>query len=312
RLVHPGRPFLCLTPRLVRIADVLNRRGTPALPAARVARNRWSDLESALPEGWTPELSSQLISVAASDLEQAQQTASRSGADVLVFADADQDVDDGVIAPLSWWQHVCDYAVSVAPATDNTDDWLATYQRESEQLNRAGYEAFRGAAAGVLAVPRALFVAAGGLEVTAGVEWQIDLAYRLAQRGAVFVLAPDVAVERPAATAHISTLTESIPLLPERRSDWRRAHDVPTLHVVVDCKSAPDAAAATIAGVLDGEYRDLSITVVGWADGNPPWDDPRVQLLDAATASFPSPFRLEVPAGCLLEPFSIRRMLNRM
>lgn len=293
---------------------MLNRRAAPAATTVRVVRNRWSDLESAPPEDWAPRLTRTVCPVGPGSVVDAQAAAARSQADLLVFVDHEHEPDQPTLDKLSWWQHVCHYAVSVASDVDpgGEDDWLTAYQRESDQLNRAGYEAFRGAAAGAFVVARELFETAGGIDVTAGADWQLDLAYRLAQRGAVFVAATDTKVSRASARTDTAALTDRIPLLPERRPDWRQSHAVPTLHVVVDCATAPDAAAATIDGVLDGEFRDLSISVVGWTGATAPSDDPRLALHAAAQPSFPIPFRLELPAGCVLAPYSVRRMLNRM
>jgi hypothetical protein len=70
---------------------------------------------------------------------------------------------------------------------------------------------------------------------------------------------------------------------------------------------------STLDGVLDGEYRDVAVTVVGASPSGSRSSDPRVSYIDAVSGtSAPVPFRLEIPAGCVLQPFSIRRMLNRM
>lgn len=282
----------------------------------RVARNRWRDLESAPPPDWVPDLTHTTIAVSTSALAAAQTAADTSDADVLILTEQQQPVADALVTRLLWWQHSCDYVVCVATngaATD--DDWLTRYQRETDDLNRAGFEAWRGGAAGTLAVRRRLFAAAGGLTGTVETGWQLELAYRLAQRGAVFVADQEATEARPPALEATTDVQEVIPLLPERRADWRRTHRVPLVHVVLDCAATPAATATTLDGILHGEYRDVAVSVVGApaaavADPN---DDPRVHLVDEIPAtSFPIPFRLEIPAGCVLQPFSIRRMLNRM
>ena len=231
---------------------------------------------------------------------------------MLVFTDEGDPLDDTLIARLLWWQHQCGYAVSIASDSD-ADDWLARYQRDTDYLDRGGFEAWRGAATGTLAVPRQLLAAAGGVNVDAGAGWQLDLAYRLAQRGAVFIADAQAPASRPMAMDVPAELRELIPLLPERRPDWRQTHALSTIHVLVDCTTAPDAAELTIEGVLTGEYRDVAVTVVGAPPGVTRSADPRVSYVDVmASTSAPVPFRLEIPAGCVLQAFSIRRMLNRM
>ena len=296
----------------MRIADVLGRRAAPAPQVARVGRNRWRDLESAPPEGWAPQQTHAVITVSPTDVSAARAAAARSSADVLLFVREGEQIDDAVIARLLWWQHQCGYAVSIA--TDaGADDWLARYQRDTDYLNRSGFVAWRGAAAGAMAVPRQLLTAAGGVSGESGTGWQLELSYRLAQRGAVFVADAEAAASRSTATSLPAELQQVIPLLPERRSDWRQTHALSTIHVLVDCATAPEAAELTLDGVLSGEYRDVAVGVVGAPPGVTRSTDPRVSYVDVVPAtSTPVPFRLEIPAGCVLKSFSIRRMLNRM
>jgi hypothetical protein len=259
-------------------------------------------------------LTHSVIPVSPADLPDAQSRADRADTDVLILADPQRPPDDSLVAQLLWWQHQCGYAVSIATNTGaGVEDWLTRYQQDSDYLDRSGFEAWRGAAAGVLAVPRQILTAAGGLNAGAGPGWQLDLAYRLAQRGAVFVADPDAVSDRAPAIEAPADLQQVIPLLPERRPDWRETHAVPAIHVVVDCATDAEAAATTLDGVLDGEYRDVAVTVVGASPSGSRSSDPRVSYIDAVSGtSAPVPFRLEIPAGCVLQPFSIRRMLNRM
>ena len=246
------------------------------------------------------------------DVSAARAAAERSSADVLVFADEAGQIDEAVIVRLLWWQQQCGYAVSIATDAD-ADDWLARYQRDTDYLDRGGFEAWRGAAAGAVAVPRQLLTAAGGVSVDAGTGWQLELSYRLAQRGAVFVADAEAAASRSTVTGSPAELQQVVPLLPERRSDWRQPHTVSTVHVLVDCATAPEAAELTLDGVLSGEYRDVAVGVIGAPPGVTRSTDPRVSYVDVVPAtSAPVPFRLEIPAGCVLQAFSIRRMLNRM
>ena len=284
-------------------------------PSARVGRNRWSDLEAAPPPDWAPQLTHSVVGVSSADLVSAQAAAGGADADVLILADGQHVPDSSLVARLLWWQHQCSYAVSIATSSGaDAEDWLTRFQRDSDYLDRAGFEAWRGAAFGTLAVPRDLFAAAGGLSAAAGAGWQLELAYRLAQAGAVFVADAEATAPRTAALDVAADLHDVVPLLPERRPDWRQTHAVPMVHVVVDCHAAPEVAAETIDGVLEGEYRDVSVTIVGTAnDTSTRSADPRVSSADSVpSSSFPMPFRLEIPAGCVLQPFSIRRMLNRM
>lgn len=297
----------------MRIADVLGRRSTPAPQAARVGRNRWRELESAPPEGWAPQLTHTVIVLSPSELARAQAAIDGSNADVLVLTEEDRTPDAALLARLVWWQHQCSYAVSVATVDPDHEDWLARYQRDTDYLDRAGFEAWRGAAAWVLAVPRRLLTAAGGISTDAGTGWQLELAYRLAQRGAVFVADAEATIARSSASDVAAPLQQVIPLLPERRPDWRQTHAIPTIHVVVDCTTAPEAADATVDGVLVSEYRDIAVSVVGAPSSATRSTDPRVSYVDVVpVTSAPVPFRLEIPAGCVLQVFSIRRMLNRM
>jgi hypothetical protein len=277
-------------------------------------RRKLPELEPAPSGDWVPRLSHATIAVSPTEIDTAAHAVAGTAADVLILADPDHVPDTELVTQLLWWQHQCHYAVSIATAAGADEgDWLSQFQRDSDFLDRAGFEAWRGAAAGTLAVPRDALVAAGGLNAAAGSGWQLELAYRLAQRGAVFIADDNANERRRSPMEATPELFDVIPLLPERRPDWRATHRVALMHVVLDCQTAPVAAGTTLAGVLDGEYRDVAVSVVGWPRGQDAPTDERVSYVDAVpVSSDPVPFRLELPAGCVVQPFSVRRMLNRM
>lgn len=231
-----------------------------------------------------------------------------------------------------------------------TGRWTAPHQWVEEHLERtdrlttnpaSSYLVHVGASA---SVRRDLYLDTGGLDPAMKASEDIELGYRLAQQGAVFV--PD----SEARSWHLGRSTlmgaqEAVnrynrPFVTDRVPDlrhWRtkgRFYSVPWVEVVVEAAGHSfEEVRHSVNGALTGAVADVHAVVVG------PWSrlsdtrhrlledpdrelrmvraelvgDPRVRFAEELTrTAFPAPFRLLLPAGWSPGPDTVRRLAREM
>jgi GT2 family glycosyltransferase len=223
-------------------------------------------------------------------------------------------------------------------------DWVEDYLARTEQLTRNPTKSYLVHTGACASVGRDLYLRAGGMDDELKLGEDVELGYRLAQRGAVFV--PD----RDACSWHLgrSTLMQrqetvnryNRPFVTDRMPDlrhWRakrRSYTVPWVQVVVEAAGHPfDEVRASVQGALTGSVADVEVLVVGpWSRlsderrsplADPDGDlrllraefrgEPRVRFLgEVPDTAFPATFRLLLPAGWSPGPDSVRRLALEM
>ncbi|MFC7644646.1 glycosyltransferase family 2 protein [Streptosporangium lutulentum] len=196
-----------------------------------------------------------------------------------------------------------------------------------------------------VSLPKALFRAVGGTDLSLTLGEDTELGYRLTQTGAVFV--PDTG----ALSWHLGTTTamrrsqdvrrHNDPFIADRvpyrrylRTDPGRQWLVPYVDVVVDTLGAAfEDVRASVDGALASTLPDLRVTVVGpWssltADRRAPLDDPLLDLRliqgqyahdsrvsfveEVSPTASPTPFRLTCPAGWVPGAESLALLVEQM
>ena len=280
--------------------------------------------------------------------------------EVLHWLDADMVPERDHVAHQMKWHHVSDHVVVLGhkifvdtvelPSVDavheavrsgrladlladrrvDQHDWVEHIWDRTDELRGAGFRAFHVHVGATGSVARALYHEAGGMDTSLKFGEDIELGYRLAMRGAVFV------GERAATGWHLghSNLMQrglevqryQAPFVAQRVPDFRkfredsgRTYRVPFIEVVVDAEGhAWDEVKFTVDGVMQARPADLVCLVVGrWGDldqkrRHPLQDelleerlileeyanDARVTFIEKLPGSaFPVQFRLHLPAG---------------
>lgn len=273
------------------------------------------------------------------------------------------------------WHHVIDHAVVVghkrfvdrqelpsvsdvrtAVADERLDDlfsgrwteehrWVEDIWRSTDDLRTAGFRAFHVHVGATGSVRRDLYEQAGGMDTSLKLSEDVELGYRLAMRGAVFI------AERGATSLHLGRshlmrheqlvqrynapfVAQRVPDFRKFRQDRGRTYRVPYVEVVVEVDGAPwEQVKFTVDGVLRAQPADLHVLLVG------PWSelrngrrellddrdidvrlvheefgsDPRVSLVETVDeSSFPAQFRLRLPVGWSPDDTALERLTNEM
>jgi GT2 family glycosyltransferase len=223
-------------------------------------------------------------------------------------------------------------------------EWVEDYLARTGQLTRNPTKSYLVHTGACASVGRALYHRAGGMDDELKLGEDVELGYRLAQRGAVFV--PD----RDACSWHLgrSTLMQrqetvnryNRPFVTDRMPDlrhWRakrRSYTVPWVQVVVEAAGHPFAEArASVEGALTGSVADVEVLVAGpWSRlsderrsplADPDRDlrllraefrgEPRVRFVEEVPdTAFPATFRLRLPTGWSPGPDTVRRLAAEM
>ena len=208
-------------------------------------------------------------------------------------------------------------------------DWVEEFAAKHDGLNAAAFHAYLVHVGASASVRRDFYETSGGMDSDLKLGEDVELGYRLAQRGAVFV--PD----NEARSWHLGRSTlmrrqEEVnrynrPFVTDRITDlrhWRskgRSYSVPWLQAVVDTEGRSfESVSHTVDGLLRGSVSDIEIVLLGdWTghgdERRPPLEDehldarmlhaeyvgePRVRFQkEVGTTAFPSAWRLELPAG---------------
>ena len=234
---------------------------------------------------------------------------------------------------------------SLFPHDDSEPHWIEEVFSRTNLLNDGDANVFSTFTGATGAMRRSTYDEAGGMDTVLRLGEDTELAYRLAQRGAVFVpetrssswhLGPPTVV-----TAGEASRRWNRPHLAERMSQPRhlrassgRVWPVPLVRAVVDLGDARtasyDVTRTCVDRLLASDEEDLAVTLVApWGsldDGRrsvltDPLSDlhllhewfrsePRVQLAETRPDDvFPSAFRLDVPPAAGVERQTVRRLL---
>jgi GT2 family glycosyltransferase len=208
--------------------------------------------------------------------------------------------------------------------------WVEDIWRRSEELTKAGFRAFHVHVGATASVSRELYADAGGMDVSLKLGEDIELGYRLATKGAVFVAAREARSwhlgrshlmrhEHQVQRYNAPYIAQRIPDFRKFRRDEGRSYRVPLLEVVVDTEGhTSEEVRFTVDGVLRARPADLRCLLVGrWSEldegrRHPLQDalleqrllheeygsDQRVRLVEKVErTAFPTQFRMHLPAG---------------
>ena len=323
-----------------------------------------------------PELRPENTSVLRTSESWGRAHACRQGAefadgDVIHWLDSDMLLHHDEVEAQLRWHHLVDYAVvlghklfmdptegmpSVQDAFEEvragragklfdgrwtaTHDWVEEFVAKHDDLNACTFHAYLVHVGASASVRRDFYLTTGGLDSTLKLGEDVELGYRLAQRGALFV--PD----REARSWHLGRSTVmrrqnevnryNRPFVTDRITDlrhWRkkgRSYSVPWLQAVVDTRGASfEDVTYTVDGLLTGNVADLEVVLLGdWTqqgdERRPPLEDahldarmlhaeyvgePRVHFgADLSATAYPAAWRLVAPAGWSPSRDTLRRM----
>jgi hypothetical protein len=280
--------------------------------------------------------------------------------EVIHWLDADMVPYRDQVAQQMRWHHVLDHAVVLGhkvfvdparlPGAHELHDAVATGRLEqllgdrhidghrwvdeiwqrTDDLRTAGFRAFHVHVGSTASVRRELYSDAGGMDPDLKLGEDIELGYRLAMKGAVFV------GERAARSWHLGRsnlmrheqqvqrynapfVAQRVPDFRKFREDRGRTYRVPYVDVVVETEGhTAEQVRFTVDGVLRAQPGDLRCLLVGaWSELNEERRHPlRDSLLDlrllqeeyahdgrvvlvekVERTSFPAQFRLFLPTG---------------
>ncbi|MFA6576299.1 MAG: hypothetical protein WCS84_12820, partial [Nocardioides sp.] len=196
-------------------------------------------------------------------------------------------------------------------------DWVEQVHQRTDDLRAAGPRAQRAHVGATGSLHRTLYDESGGMGTMLKLGEDIDLGYRLAEVGAVFV--PDRAARSwHLGFTHVMEQREKVndhndPYLCDRVPDMRpkrrlgRLYSVPYVEVVLDVRGETDhhRVVTTVDAVLASTLSDLSVTLLGdWStlddERRSPLADPRLpeRLVQAAYRGDPRVRLLEqLPPG---------------
>jgi GT2 family glycosyltransferase len=298
-----------------------------------------------------------------------------AGGDVVHWLDADMVTFHDEVEAHMRWHHLADYlvvmgyvrfvdhrpgtpapgdvqaAVSAGAADKLFDEaasephsWIVDLAERTDGLRTAGDSAYRVHVTNAASVNTRLLREAGPLDTGLVLGEDTELGYRLAQKGAAFVLAPE------ARSRHLGTsmmmrdgeqvrrynsvfVPDHVPHMRSLRTHPRRQWLVPYVEVVVEAEGASyEDTRATVDGFLASSLNDIEITLVGpWSsvqeDRRNPLDsplldlvlvrglyrnEPRVRYAEQVPATAaPSPYRMLCPSGWVPAPETLRRLVEQ-
>lgn len=239
-----------------------------------------------------------------------------SDGDVVHWLDADMLVEPDQLEAQLRWHHLVDHAVVLGhkwfvdpapllarePAGDGRmheafadsekeRHWVEDVWDRTDDLRASGPRALRVHVGATASLRRGLYDDAGGMDTSLRLGEDIELGYRLAECGAVFI-ADREARSWHLGRSHQQTRQQDVndynrPFLSDRVPDLQaqrrqgRSYQVPYLQVVLDTRGLDHGAViATVDAVLGSSTPDLVVTLLGpWSaitdERTSPLDDPR-------------------------------------
>jgi glycosyltransferase involved in cell wall biosynthesis len=238
-----------------------------------------------------------------------------------------------------------DLAALFADRVVGEHEWVDRIWERTDDLRGAGFRAFHVHVGSTASVGRDLYLDSGGMDPELKLGEDIELGYRLAMKGAVFI------AERSASNWHLGRshlmrhqeqvqrynapfIAQRVPDFRKFRRDSGRLYRVPLVEAVVEVGSHGfEDVAFSVDGILAGRPQDIKCRLVGpWSllhdeRRTPLWDphldlrllqeeyagEPRVDLVEKVESSaFPAQFRLLLPAGWQPGQRTIERMVRVM
>jgi GT2 family glycosyltransferase len=208
--------------------------------------------------------------------------------------------------------------------------WVERIWRRTDDLTKAGFRAFHVHVGATASVTRELYAVSGEMDPALKLGEDVELGYRLAMKGAVFVADRDARSWHLGATTLMRRQSQvqryNAPFIAERVPDFRkfrekrgRMYHVPLIEVVVAVDDhSYEQVKHTVDGVLQALPGDVRCILVGsWSsladERCHPLDDPLLDLRlvkeeyasearvacteQVAATAFPAMFRLHLPAG---------------
>lgn len=218
-------------------------------------------------------------------------------------------------------------------ARSQPHDWVEEVIEKTDGLRRHGSQSFRVHVGATASVRSALLRAAGGMDDSLILGEDIELGFRLAQQGAVFIpdaeaaswhLGPSTVMRRrEQVTRHNEPyLSHRIPMNRHWRRWAGRHWRVPFVDVVIDAREGTyEEVRAMVCAALASTLPDVGVTIIGrWSElgveRRAPLDDPlldlrlihesfahdgRVTFIERLErTSEPAPFRFTCPSGWAL------------
>jgi glycosyltransferase involved in cell wall biosynthesis len=302
--------------------------------------------------------------------------AARAHGDVLHWVDADMLLHRSHVEAHARWHHLLDHAVvtghkvfldpeeglpdpvEVKSAVERDTieallgdrwstghKWVEQFWDRTLDLATAGYRAYQVYVGATASVGRALYQDSGGMNPGLRLGEDIELGYRLSNRGGVFVpdrearswhLGRSLLMDNEQALrryndAHLAAL---LPDLRRLRRPRGRSYSVPILEVVVVAEGQSyEDVRFTVDGVLDSVPGDVRCVVTGpWGslteDRRSPLEDPlldyrllraeyagepRVELVEALPPALsPAVFRMYLPTGWRPGPTTLPMLIKDM
>ncbi|MFV2008682.1 MULTISPECIES: hypothetical protein [unclassified Micromonospora] len=345
--VEPGHPAPTAQVSVLVVGD----GGDPAGAARTVA---------ALRQQRYPDRLLQIVTVTA-DSDFADQVGTAKG-EIIVRIPAGAVPAPDLVSALTRWQQASPAAVSVAvpmifsgraPDPDvivahasagtlgqlfpgsTVEPGLARLIDTTHQLRTADHLVFLAAAGTGYAFQRDRYQA--GSDRFQGAD--VEVAYRLAQAGAVFVPEPAATLWTAAPADSVTAgeradaeLTDLVPFPRERRNRPGRVWQVPLVTVVIPVDQPYQVVRSCVDRLLGGDERDLHVALVGdWAVAGTDSSgtdssradlrllaaeyrsEPRVRMVSSApVTAFPAPYLLRVPARLGVGPRTVRSLVEAM
>ncbi|WBB96466.1 hypothetical protein O7543_22720 [Solwaraspora sp. WMMA2080] len=344
--VEPGHPAPTAQVSVLVVGD----GGDPAGAARTVA---------ALRQQRYPDRLLQIVTVAA-DSAFADEVGTAKG-EIIVRIPAGAVPAPDLVSALTRWQQASPAAVSVAvpmifsgraPDPDvivahasagtlgqlfpgsTVDPGLARLLDTTHQLRTADHLVFLAAAGTGYAFQRDRYQA--GSDQFQGAD--VEVAYRLAQAGAVFVPEPAATLWTAAAADPVAAgradaeLTDLVPFPRERRRRPGRVWQVPLVTAVVPVDQPYQVVRSCVDRLLGGNERDLHVVLVGdWAAAGTDSggtdsgradlrllaaeyrSEPRVRMVSSApVTAFPTPYLLRVPSRLGVGPRTVGSLVAAM
>ncbi|MEV6984243.1 glycosyltransferase [Sphaerisporangium sp. NPDC051017] len=299
----------------------------------------------------------------------------RASGDVVHWLDADMVTFHDEVEAHMRWHHLADYLVvmgyvrfvdhtpgtptpeqvrdAVASAATETlfdeaasepHSWIVDLAERTNGLRTERDTAYRVHVTNAASVNARLLREAGPLDTGLVLGEDSELGYRLAQRGAAFVLAPEARSRHLGASMMMrdgdqvrrynqAFVPDHIPVMRWLRTHPRRQWQVPYVEVVIDVTLASyEDARATADGFLASTLNDIAITLVGpWSEVREDRRDPlRSPMLDLVLlrglyraeprvryaehvpeTAAPTPYRMLCPAGWVPGPETLRKLVEQ-
>lgn len=234
------------------------------------------------------------------------------------------------------------YSYKLFEKGETRASWVESVIDQTERLLKAGNRAYRVADGANVSFNRELYLRAGGIDPRLRLGSDTELAYRLAQSGAVFVPEaasrawhlgiPQMETRKDEGRRYrLAHLSHRVPVERSWRRSPGRTWQVPYVDAVVEVGGhSYESVGSTVDGILASSLQDVHVGMIAsWSSVSPPdrrlldapdvalrllaasyEPDRRVSLLENAPQdSFPAPFRFVCPVGLVPDADTLERLV---